>query len=211
MKVTKTYSIDDSLYAAFELLATERNINKSSFIEDIIKKYLKDNDMEFLNKIYESKFVPDSFVTVLTQDSTYYMLSDGSKIQKILFMQNFREVQSVQPEEFFKKSETYLKDSIVEKIKKIDVDKIVNDGINTNMTTFKEESITSEIFNTDNSEKELFKIDHNFKNNEYLNYDKTKVCEIIIQLSKMNFKDDKTEKYKELLLKIFKNRKDSMI
>lgn len=211
MKTTKTYSIDESLYSAFDLLTTERNINKSSFIEDLIKKYLKDNDMEFVNKIYESRFNPDSIVTVLTQDSTYYMLSDGSKIQKILFMQNFKEVEGVQPSEFFKKSEQYLANSLVEQIKQIDVDSIVHDELRfTTKTTIKEEAVVSGVKKSDSDEKELFIIDHNFKTNKYLEFSKTKICEIIVQLNKMKFKDEKDENHKELLIKIFTIRKDSM-
>ena len=213
MKTTKTYSIEESLFAAFDLLATERNINKSSFIEDLIKKYLKDNDMEFVDRVYESKFNPGSVVNVLTQDSTYYILSDGSKIQKILFMQNFKEVEGVQPSEFFKKSDEYIAKNLVEQIKNIDVEKCVDSVIfhDTYKTTIKEEAHVSDIYKANDDEKELFIIDHNFKTNAYLKFSKTKICEIIVQLSKMKFKNDKDENHKELLIKVFTNYKDSMI
>lgn len=42
MKMTKTYSIEESLYNIFDSLTSEKNINKSSFFEDAIKKYIKD-------------------------------------------------------------------------------------------------------------------------------------------------------------------------
>ena len=47
----------------------------------------------------------NNIVEVVTQDDTYYTLSDGSKIQQILFMHMFKEYKGVEPEDFFK-SET---------------------------------------------------------------------------------------------------------
>ena len=105
MKVTKTYSIDSAIYNAFEQLASQNNINKSSFIEGAIRKYLKENDMDFIDKVYTMRGEIQKTVTVIRQDPTYYTLSDGSKIQKILFMQLFQEIESVSPEEFFKKNQ----------------------------------------------------------------------------------------------------------
>jgi len=104
MKVTKTYSIENAIYTAFETLTTEKNINKSSFIEDAIKKFLKENDMYFVDKVYYLRSDPNRTVTVLTQDTTYYFLSDGSKIQKILFMQLYQESDS-RPEYFSKNTQ----------------------------------------------------------------------------------------------------------
>ena len=60
MKTTKTYSIDELLYEAFDILANEKNINKSSFFEDVIKKYLKDNNLEIIGEDYQLKS-DDSF------------------------------------------------------------------------------------------------------------------------------------------------------
>jgi len=213
MKTTKTYSIDDSLYSAFDLLATERNINKSSFIEDLIKKYLKDNDMDFIDKVYESKFDPTNVVKVLTEDSTYYMLDDGSKIQKILFLHNFKEINGIDPEDFFKKSEIFLANSLAKQIKEIVTDDIDDSNYDaTSRTRIVEDTkVISDMCIPGNSEKELFKIEHNFKTNKYLEFDKTKICEIIIQLKNMNFTDGKTENLKELLFKIYSNHKNSMI
>jgi hypothetical protein len=108
MKTTKTYSIEESIYKAFDTLTTAKNINKSSFIEDYIKKFLKDNDMDYVDKLYSLKENPNHVVTVISQDNIYYFLDDGSKIQKILFMQIFKESESINPTEFFKKSEPIL-------------------------------------------------------------------------------------------------------
>ena len=123
MKTTKTYSIEESIYSAFDSLTTEKNINKSSFIEDCIKKFLKKNDMDFVDKIYSLRTNPDHIVTVLSQDLSFYFLSDGSKMQKILFMQCFKECEHVNPNEFFSKSAPIF-ENIVEKIKHIDESKV---------------------------------------------------------------------------------------
>ena len=213
MKTTKTYSIDESLYSAFDLLATERNINKSSFIEDLIKKYLKDNDMDFIDKVYESRFDPSNIVKVLTEDSTYYMLDDGSKIQKILFLHNFKEINGVDPEDFFRKSEMSIAQSLAKQIKDIDIDKLMGDNSDGRTKTIivEDAKVLSDMHIPGNLEKELFKIEHNFKTNKYLEFDKTKICETIIQLKNMNFKDEKTENLKELLVKIYTNYKDAMV
>lgn len=123
MKTTKTYSIEESIYRAFDSLTTDRNINKSSFIEDCIKNFLKENDMDFVDKLYSLKENPAHTVTVLSQDLSFYFLSDGSKMQKILFMQCFKECAPINPDEFFSKS-TPIFENLVEKIKKIDDSKV---------------------------------------------------------------------------------------
>jgi hypothetical protein len=123
MKTTKTYSIEESLYNAFDSLANQKNINKSSFFEDYIKKFLKDNDLEFVDKVYALKTDNTKMVTVLTQDTTTYTLSDGSKINKILFMTLFEEFIGVDPVGFFSKTDNILK-NIVDKIKSIDESKV---------------------------------------------------------------------------------------
>jgi len=101
MKITKTYSIEEAYYNAFDLLATEKKINKSSFIEELIKKFLDDNGMDYVGKIYESKIDSNKIVSVSFQDPTYYFLDDGSKIQKILFLHMFKEMDEMSPENFF--------------------------------------------------------------------------------------------------------------
>jgi hypothetical protein len=123
MKTTKTYSIDEAIYNAFDSLTSQKNINKSSFIEECIKKFLKENDIDFIDKLYVLKDDPTTVVTVISQDSTYYFLDNGSKIQKILFMQIFKEHEYVDPNSFFSKSDNVLKD-LGDKIKQIDVSKV---------------------------------------------------------------------------------------
>jgi metal-responsive CopG/Arc/MetJ family transcriptional regulator len=158
MKVTKTYSIDESLFEIFDSLTTEKNINKSSFIEDVIKKYIKDNDMDTINKQYISKSDPNHIVTVLQQDQTYYILDDGSKIQKILFLHLFKPYTGVDTEEFFSKT-NYVFEDIVEHIKRIDTKNIVeysNDTIKSKITDYRtlyEKPLTGENINIKKHEK----------------------------------------------------------
>jgi len=100
-KITKTYSVDQKIYEAFDSVAEEKNINKSSFIENCIGKFLDDNSMGHVDKVYVSRVDSKFAVTIKKQDDTFYYLSDGSKISKILFMQTFKEVEQVSPNEFF--------------------------------------------------------------------------------------------------------------
>lgn len=103
-KITKTYSIDEKIFEAFEQVAEEKNINKSSFIEGCINKYLDDNKMGFVDKVYVLKTDPRYGVKIKRQDDTFYYLTDGSKIPIILFMQMYKEVDQVDPNEFFNSS-----------------------------------------------------------------------------------------------------------
>jgi hypothetical protein len=91
-KITKTYSVDQKIYEAFEQVADENNINKSSFIEGCINKYLNDNNKGYTGKIYVLKTNPMSVVSIRKQDDTFCYLNDGSKIPIILFMQAYKEV-----------------------------------------------------------------------------------------------------------------------
>jgi hypothetical protein len=100
-KITKTYSIDQKIYEAFEQVADEKSINKSSFIEGCINKYLNDNNRHGVDKVYVLKTDPSYGVTIKKQDDTFYYLNDGSKIPIILFMQMYKEVEQVNPNEFF--------------------------------------------------------------------------------------------------------------
>jgi hypothetical protein len=90
-KVTKTYSVDEKIFEAFDNLAEEKNINKSSFIENCINKFVDDNNMGFVDKKYVLKTNPDYVVSVKRKDDTFYYLNDGSKIPIILFMQMYKE------------------------------------------------------------------------------------------------------------------------
>lgn len=88
-KITKTYSIDQKIYETFDQIADQKNINKSSFIESCIYKYINDNELTTQGKLYKSKYDKNHFVTVSNEDSNFYYLSDGSKIGKNLFEQTF--------------------------------------------------------------------------------------------------------------------------
>lgn len=100
-KITKTYSVDQKIYEAFDNITEEKNINKSSFIENCINKFLDENNMGYIDKVYVSKVDPSYGVTIKRKDDTFYYLSDGSKISIILFIQTFKEVDQVDPNEFF--------------------------------------------------------------------------------------------------------------
>lgn len=104
-KITKTYSIDEKIYEAFNRVADEKNINKSSFIEGCINKYLGDNSMGFIDKVYVLKTNPQYKVQISRQDDTFYYLNDGSKIPIILFMQMYREVDQMSAREFMDNSQ----------------------------------------------------------------------------------------------------------
>ena len=127
MKITKTYSIDENIYKVFDQLTNQKNINKSSFIEDHIKKFVSDNGFDFVDKIYYLRSDPRHTVTVVSQDNIYFQLSDGSKISKILFMQMFKEVETVNPNEFFN---VPALNKLAESIKSLDLSKMKFDGVN---------------------------------------------------------------------------------
>ena len=188
MKTTKSYSIEESIYNAFDSLTTEKNINKSSFFEEVIRKFLKDNDMDFVDKLYSLKTNPGHVVTVVSQDSTYYILNDGSRIQKILFMQIFKECDAVDPEKFFNKTNPFL-EKIVEKIKNIDESKIKSPELKED-TFF--DDISHKIFSDNEIIKmqnihRLIEIDKNFRTGKYLTSDIKEICYDLIDLLKLNF------------------------
>ncbi len=225
MKVTKTYSIEESIYNAFDSLTTERKINKSSFIEDIIKKFLKDNDMDFVGKLYSLKDNPNHIVTVTSQDNIFYYLSDGSKIQKILFMQIFKECEAVNPKEFFNKY-TNIFENLADKIKSIDETK-VEDFPKSSPSSF--ESILNQmgdIFEETQAERfkknkeeihkqeivELNDINFRYNSGEFINKSKLEICEVIIHLMKLNFNISEPEyELHQLLIKKFNILKDEAI
>ncbi len=230
MKTTKTYSIEESIYRAFDSLTTEKNINKSSFIEDIIKKFLKDNDMDYIDKLYSLRADPSRVVTVISQDSTYYTLDDGSKIQKVLFMLIFKECEPINPNEFFNKSNTIF-EKLAEDIKKIDASKIdTNIKINEEFKEFNVNNVTS-IF--DNMKKDsaiwepyrfktecmrdqvdlLYRINDKYKTGRYViemndSYIKD-VCFDLIDLMKLEFSNGEKEyDLQQLLINILTGYKD---
>jgi hypothetical protein len=103
-KITKTYSVEQRIYEAFEQVADENNINKSSFIEGCINKYVTENKREFVNKVYILKTNPEYTTTIIAKDDTFYFLKDGSKIPIILFLQMYKEVDEVNADKFFSES-----------------------------------------------------------------------------------------------------------
>ena len=57
--------------------------------------------MGYVDKVYVLKTNPDYGVIIKKKDDTFYYLNDGSKIPIILFMQMYKEVEQVNPKEFF--------------------------------------------------------------------------------------------------------------
>lgn len=171
MKLTKTYSVDESIYLAFETLTNEKNINKSSFIEEAIKKFLKDNDVDYIDKLYSLKSNPSHTVTVISQDPTYYFLSDGSRIQKILFMQVFKESDSVNPHDFLNPPKVL--EDIAEKIKNIKIDepKKAEDNLY---------ELEDDILDLD-----LLKYYNIYKTKEYTKMSKLELCNLIAEINKL--------------------------
>lgn len=219
MKAQKWYTIEDSIYKAFDILTTEKNINKSLFIEDYIKKFLKDNDMDYVDKLYSLKENPNHVVSVISQDSTYYFLDDGSKIQKILFMQIFKECEAVNPNDFFKKSEPIL-EKIVEKIKNIDETKISETTENNkssldsvmNIMNIMNNEYNSSIQNKNEQISLLNEINNIYKTKTYLSMSRLEICEIIIKLMYINFDVDSHEyKLQQLLISLFSDLKDLVL
>lgn len=214
MKTQKSYTIEENVYAAFDSLTTERNINKSSFIEDCIKKFLKKNDMDFVDKLYSLKTNPDHIVTVLSQDLTYYILDDGSKIQKILFMQIFKECESVNPNEFFNKSIPIF-ENLAEKIKNIDESKV--DDFSKSSTKYIEDLIEQshryfsgsniKVPTRENIDK-LDQINNNFKSGKIL--DIKDICYNLVDLMKLDFiPSSKEHSLQYLLIDILTKKKDN--
>jgi hypothetical protein len=118
MKTTKTYSIDDKTYQMFDLLCKKNSINKSSFIESCIKKYLKENLGFDIDDLYQLKENRDYIVSILDRDETYFDLSDGSRIPQILFYQIYELFPRLDSDEFFNKKNALNKIAdVIEKTK----------------------------------------------------------------------------------------------
>ena len=218
MKTTKTYSIEESIYKAFDSLTTERNINKSSFFEDIIRKFLKDNDMDFVDKLYSLITNPSYTATVISKDDNFYFLNDGAKIPVILFMQTFKECDSINPEKFFNKSVPIF-ENIVEKIKKIDESKISNGSTSLNtlfdkmkMNDYENKYGIEHLKEIRRKEYELLnEIDRNYKNGAYINMSKTELCEVILHVMQLNFSPGEKEyDLQQLLINILVKQKNSV-
>jgi len=219
MKTTKTYSIDQTLYDAFDTLATEKNINKSSFFEDVIKKYLKDNNLEIIGEDYQLKSDDTYIVTVLSRNDKICNLSNGDKIQRRLFYDLFKPVIGVDPNEFFSRSDKVLEE-VFNKVKTINPDDVGN--INCvptnelyNKSLFNEikpdSEIESIITESDDDIKELFKINFNYKT-EYRKYSKKEICDIIIKLKKLTFENDTySDNLRNLLVDIYTNYKENLL
>lgn len=216
MKTQKSYSIDESIYKAFDSLTTEKNINKSSFIEDCIKKFLKDNDMDYVGKLYSLRANPSHTVTVISQDSIFYTLDDGSKIQKILFMLIFKECEPINPNEFFSKS-TPIFENLVEEIKKIDDSKVDDFSNEKSSNKYIEDLIEQahRYFSGSNIKEVtrenidmLNEINNNFKSGKIS--DIKDICYTLIDLMKLDFiTGSKEHSLQCLLIEILTKKKNN--
>jgi len=115
-KTTKTYSINKKTYEMFDRVCKNNNINKSSFIESMIKDYLSENLDYDYEELYQSKMDEDYAVSIIGSDDTFFDLSDGSRISKIMFYHNFEGCELIDPEEFFDQSPA---EKIVESVRKM--------------------------------------------------------------------------------------------
>jgi len=100
-KTTKTFSVEEGTYKLFEQHCKKNNINKSSYLESCVKKYLRDNLGYDDEELYYLRENQNYVVSITDRDDTYFELSDGSKIPQILFYQTFKQVEKVDPEKFF--------------------------------------------------------------------------------------------------------------
>jgi hypothetical protein len=96
MKITKSYSIEEDIYKSFDKLTERLKINKSSFIEDKIIDYLKENGVSDFDTYYLITD-PNYEVTIENRDDTYLYLSDGSKIIKTMFDSMLKKVEKMNP------------------------------------------------------------------------------------------------------------------
>jgi len=224
MKTIKTYSIDETLYNAFDTLATEKNINKSSFFEDAIKKYLKENNLEIVGEDYRLKTNDAYIVTILSQNDKMCNLSNGDKIQRGLFYDLFMPVDGVDPDEFFGRSNKVLEE-VFSKVKTLNPDEVGDINCvptnelyrkslfnSINSETKSDNCIVSIIKETAEDVKELFNMNHNYHTKEYFKYTKREICEIIIKLKKMKFDmDNSSDNLRNLLVDIYVIYKDTII
>lgn len=215
MKTQKFYTIEESVYNAFDSLTTDKNINKSSFIEDCIKNFLKDNDMDFVDKLYSLKENPSHTVTVLSQDLSFYFLSDGSKMQKILFMQCFKECAPINPDEFFSKTNAVL-ENIAEKIKHIDESKVpdfpnVTASLDSIFDIYENRYGVERAKEIRRADVELLnEINNNYKAGEYSNKDALQLCEVLLCVMQLNFKPGEKEyELQQLLINILNKERSS--
>jgi len=114
-KTTKTYSINEKTYDLFDRICKKKNINKSSFIENTIKDYLSEN-LGYDDELYQSKMDDDIIVSIIGTDGTFFELSDGSRISKIMFYHNFKGFETIDPKGFFGQSPAF---KIVEQVKQM--------------------------------------------------------------------------------------------
>ena len=105
-KTTKTFSIDIDTYKLFEQTCKKNSINKSAYLENCVKKYLTDNLGYADDDLYYLRENHNYVVSIIDKDDTYFDLSDGSKIPQILFYQTFKQVEKVDPKQFFSPDKT---------------------------------------------------------------------------------------------------------
>lgn len=91
-KDTKTYSVDKATYELFDQVCKKNSINKSAFIENSIKDYLKENLGYDNEELYCSRENNEYIVSIINKDDTYFKLSDGTTIPQILFYQKFLKI-----------------------------------------------------------------------------------------------------------------------
>ena len=132
-KITKTYSIQESIYKRFDELCKDKNINRSRFIETKINEFIIENWTSSLEGVY-SFMGTEQYVKVtkveIDDGISYVILSNGNKLNLDDFEKIYTE-KMVDPNEFFtgkKERDIFNKnqDSIDEYLKTDRIDDAVN-------------------------------------------------------------------------------------
>jgi len=70
-----------------------------------------------INELYQSKLNENNIISVVGSDDTFFELSDGSRMSKIMFYHNFKGFELVDPQDFFSSTPA---STIVDAVKKMD-------------------------------------------------------------------------------------------
>jgi len=83
---TKTYSIEKEIFNKFDLVCSNRKLNKSKVIQECIKNFIID-DFDFEGKTFFLKIDDDNYnpITILKKENDKLHLSDGNILNYFLF------------------------------------------------------------------------------------------------------------------------------
>ena len=143
MKITKTFSVEKKLYEKFEQIVSDRNLNRSKFIESKIREFVHNNIIIDTDSLYYYKYEdeceaenansPDSCVwkkktqtdyvkiveTELNNEGELFVnLDDGNRLRYDLFEKAY-EI-AVEPQNFFTKGATPIGEQIKNSLEKVE-------------------------------------------------------------------------------------------